>query len=204
MKDFTHIRNILLDVQGKLYLLGEFTQIFKHGSHDFYFEPPYRQSNELVLDHLSLHNSGQLHLKFVNTKPDILHKRGKNALPFEEIGACGYFYMEGRTELLPNVSSKNEADIVIDWQISHKYFWVETGFVNSEFLNQNNFGYPMLGGGYINTYIGKKMIAVGGTNAAEHTVFIVSYGYKSSTDIEDKIKFMPISGQFTKDHKANQ
>ncbi len=204
MKDFKHVRKILINQGRVLRHVGTLTQVHKSGVHDFYFEPSFKMIETVgkELDHFSFHNSGMSHIKFLDQSKDIQHSKN-DSMAFEDIGCAGFFYTDFELSVLPVIDSESLGDISIDWTEDKKCCWLETNFVNSEFLLANNLGF----GGVFHdsnlksSYLGKKVIVVGATEKTKNTMLMFHYGFKESVDIEGKVKLMAIKGQFPKSHK---
>ncbi len=207
MQDFKHTRKILTKQDNSLKHIGTLEQIHKSGIHDFYFQPSFRfvDARGKQIEHLSLHNSGQSHLKFSDSSKDIQHSKS-NAMAFDDIGCAGFFYMEYEVSQLPMIVSSAPSDLIIDWPEDRVYMWIESNFVSSEFLLGNNLGF----GGVVHdgdlkfSYIGKKVIAIGAIEKTQNTVLMFHYGFKEKLEMPSKIKFMPIKGQFPKNHRFIQ
>ena len=204
---FKHERNIQIEQDGIYRRLGKLTQVFKNGRHDFYFEPPYPTTDphQGTVDHLSLHDSGMSHIKFLDQGKDILHSKA-NALAFKEIGYAAFFYMEFKIETLPTEAAKTEAGIVLEWKSDKEFAWVVAHFIDGVFAlnNQIGFGALLHDKTLVPVFNASKTdwkaIAVGGTEETSKTVFVINCGYKDTIDHPDKILFQPIKGQLNKNY----
>jgi hypothetical protein len=203
---FKHKRNILLEDGGVCRRVGKLIQVFKNREHDFYFQTPYSATDphQGTVEHLSLHETGMSHVKFLEGR-DVLHSKA-NALAFKEIGYAAYFQMEFKLDILPVELVKTDADIVLEWKSDHTLAWLVAHFVDVEFAINNRIGFgallhdpglvPIFNASLVDT----KAIAVGGTEETSKKVFVVQCGYKETVAREDKILFQPIKGQYKKDY----